>query len=131
MNITLHEFLLDGMLASGLFAVRHVKTKVSPFIRSWGHPRWPHNARPIGDCDGVANTKVHSLHDPLTLQLPACRPDSCHRRGCHVAAGAKQLLAVVFVVMGGVGKLMNSSLFHVLQTSPDCQARLFGYLQSS
>ncbi|MEQ2181190.1 hypothetical protein GOODEAATRI_008850 [Goodea atripinnis] len=122
LNIAFHKFLLDGMLASGLFAVRHVKTKVSPFIRSRWHPRWPHNSRPVGDCDGVTDTKVYCLHDPLTLQLPARAPNSRHCRGSHVAAGAKQLLAVVFMVVGGVGKLMSSSLFHVLQTSPDCEA---------
>lgn len=114
MHVTFHELLLDGVLAARQLAVRHVETKVGPLVSGSRHPRCPHNAWPVGDGDGVADAKVHGLHDALTLQLSAWPPDGRHGGGGHVAAGANELLAVVVVVMGGGGQLKVAALFHVL-----------------
>lgn len=85
----------------------------------------------MGDGDGVTDAEVHGLHDTLPLQLPAWSPDGRHGRGGHVAAGANELLAMVVVVMGGGGQLKGAALFHVLQTSPDGETGLLGYLHGS
>lgn len=128
-NITFHELLLDGVLVTWQLAVRHVKTKVSPLIGSCCHPWRPNNTWPVGDCNGVADTKVHSLHDTLTLQFPASSPNGRHGRGSHVAAGTKKLLAMIVMVMISGRHLEGSALFHVLQTSPYGKAGLLRYLQ--
>lgn len=86
MNITFHEFLLDGVLAARHLAVGHVETKVSPLVSSRRHARCPDNAGPVGDGDGVADAKVHGLHDTLALQFPPGSPDGRHGGGSHVAA---------------------------------------------
>lgn len=84
----------------------------------------------MGDGDGVTDVKVHGLHDALTLQLPAWPPDGRHGRGGHVAAGANELLAVAIVMRGG-GQLQGAAMLQVLQSSPDDQAGLLGYLHGS
>lgn len=130
-DITVHEFFFDGVLAAWHFAVGHVETKVSPLVGGCGHARRPDNTGPVRDSDCVANSKVHSLHDTLTLQLSAGGSDGRHCWGSHVAAGAKQLLPMVIMMVVGGGQLEGSTLFHVLQTSPDGKAGLLWYLQSA
>lgn len=130
-HVAVHELLLDGVLAARQFAVRHVETKVGPLVSGCRHPRSPDNAWPVGNGDGVTDAKVHSLHDTLTLQLPAWSPDGRHGRGGHVAAGANELLAVVIVVMRGGRQLQGAALFQVLQSSPDGESGLLGYLHGS
>lgn len=130
-HVAFHELLLDGVLAARQLAVRHVETKVGPLVSGCRHPRCPDDAGSVWDGDGVTDAEVHGLHDALTLQLAAWSPDGRHGRGGHVAAGANELLAVVVVVMGGGGQLKGAALFHVLQTSPDGETGLLGYLHGS
>lgn len=129
-HIAFHEFLLDGVLASWHFAVRHVEPEIGPFVSRRVHARRADYTPSVGDGDGVTDTEVHSFHHALPLQFSS-GPDGCHGRGRHVAAGTEELLAVVVVVMGWGGQLQGSALFHVLQTSPDDEARLLRYLHSS
>lgn len=128
-HVTFHELFLDGVLAARQLAVRHVETKIGPLVSGCRHPWSPDSAWPVGDGDGVTDAKVHGLHDALTLQLPAWSSDSRH--GGHVAAGANELLAVVIVLMRGGGQLQGPALFQVLQSSPDGEAGLLGYLHGS
>lgn len=128
-NITFHELLLDRLLAPWQLAVGHVKAEVSPLIGSCCHPWSPNYTWPVGDGDGVADTKVHSLHDTLTLQLPPGSSNGRHGRGSHVAAGAKKLLTMIVMVVISGRQLEGSALFHVLQTSPYDKAGLLWYLQ--
>lgn len=128
MHVAFHELLLDGVLAARQLAVGHVEAKVGPLV---GGGYRPDDARPVRDGDGVADAKVHGLLDALTLQLPARPPDGGHGGGGHVAAGADELLAVVVVVVRGGGQLQGAALLHVLQTSPDGEARLLGDLHGS
>lgn len=127
MNITLHELFLDGVLVAGHLAVWHVEAKVGPLVGRCGHPSG--HSGPVGDGDGVSNSEVHGLHDPLSLELPAAVPDGCH--GGHVAAGAEELLAVVVVVMSRGRHRERCALFHVLKTSPDDVTGLLWDLQGA
>ena len=121
-EISLHELLFDGVL-SWYFTVGHVEAEVGPLI-SGCHCRGA-GAGPVGNGDGVPHTKVHSLHDALSLEF-ATAADRHGSSSCgHVAAWANELLAVIVVVMGG------TTLFHFLQASPDGQTELLRDLQST
>lgn len=109
-NLALRELLFDGLF-SGL-AVREVKAEVGPLVRSRA-PAW---APAVGDGDGVAHAEVHSLHDPLPLELPGAADGD----GGGVAAGADQLLGPVVV-----------ALLQVLQAPPDGHPVLVRDLQGA
>lgn len=103
-DLSLCELFFYGLFAG--FAVWEVEAEVRPLI----------GPTAIRDSDGVAHTKMHCLHDALSLQLARATDGD----GGGIAAGADELLGPIIV-----------TLLEFLKASPDNHPVLLWDLQCS